>query len=69
MLQRQLDEFELPACRQMMLAMKNILDDGVGFAVLDRMPMDDYPIETLVDIYWLLGQFVGPRWRRSGMGK
>ena len=59
MLQRQLAEFELPACRQMMLAMKNILDDGVGFAVLDRMPMDDYPIETLVDIYWLLGQFVG----------
>ena len=59
MLQRRLDEFELPACRQMMLAMKNILDDGVGFAVLDRMPMDDYPIETLLDIYWLLGQFVG----------
>ena len=43
----------------MMLAMKNILDDGVGFAVLDRMPMDDYPIETLVDVYWLLGQLVG----------
>jgi alpha-ketoglutarate-dependent taurine dioxygenase len=59
MLQLRLDEFELPACRQMMLAMKNILDDGVGFAVLDRMPMDDYPIETLLNIYWLLGQFVG----------
>jgi alpha-ketoglutarate-dependent taurine dioxygenase len=59
MLQRRLDEFELPACRQMMLAMKNILDDGVGFAVLDRLPMDDYPIETLLDVYWLLGQCIG----------
>jgi alpha-ketoglutarate-dependent taurine dioxygenase len=59
MLQRRLDEFELPACRQMMLAMKHILDDGVGFAVLDRLPMDDYPIETLLDIYWLLGQCIG----------
>ncbi len=59
MLQRRLDEFELPACRQMMLAMKKILDDGVGFAVLDRLPMDDYPIETLLDVYWLLGQFIG----------
>ena len=59
MLQRRLDEFELPACRQMMLAMKNILDDGVGFAVLDRLPIDDYPIETLLDVYWLLGQFIG----------
>ena len=59
MLQRRLDEFELPACRQMMLRMRNILDDGVGFAVLDRLPMDDYPIETLLDVYWLLGQCVG----------
>ena len=59
MLQRRLNEFELPACRQMMQAMKNILDSGVGFAVLDRMPMDDYPIETLLDVFWLLGQFIG----------
>jgi alpha-ketoglutarate-dependent taurine dioxygenase len=59
MLQRQLAEFELPACRQMMLAMKHILDDGVGFAVLDRLPMDNYPIEALLDVYWLLGQFIG----------
>lgn len=58
-LQRRLDEFELPACRQMMLAMKHILDDGVGFAVLDRLPMDSYPIEALLDVYWLFGQFIG----------
>lgn len=57
--QRRLDEFDLPACRVMMEQMKTILDDGVGFAVLERLPMDDYPIDTLVEIYWLLGQFIG----------
>jgi len=58
-LYRQLDDFELPACRETMAAMKRILDDGVGFAVLDRLPMDDYPIDTLLEIYWVLGQCIG----------
>jgi alpha-ketoglutarate-dependent taurine dioxygenase len=58
-LQRRLDEFALPACRGLMAQMKLILDDGVGFALLDRLPMDDYPIDTLLEIYWLLGQCIG----------
>ena len=58
-LQRKLDEFELPDCRQLMARMKNILDNGVGFAVLERLPMEDYPIEVMLEIYWLLGQFIG----------
>ena len=58
-LQRRLSDFELPACHQVMTRMKDILDNGVGFAVLERLPMDDYPIEVLVEIYWLLGQCIG----------
>ena len=58
-LQRRLDDFELPACRQLMQRMKQILDEGVGFAVLDRLPMDDYPVDCLLEVYWLLGQFIG----------
>ena len=58
-LQRRLDEFELPACRQMMAGLKNILDNGVGFAVLDGLPMDAFQIDVLLEIYWLLGQFIG----------
>ena len=58
-LYRKLDDFEIPACRALMASMKAILDDGVGFAVLDRLPMDDYPIETLLQVYWLLGQCIG----------
>ncbi len=59
LLQRRLDEVELPACIGLMKRMKSILDDGVGFAVLDRLPMDDYPIDTMLEIYWVLGQAIG----------
>jgi len=59
LLQRKLEELELPACRALMVGMKSILDDGVGFAVLDRLPMDDYPIDTLLEVYWVLGQCIG----------
>ena len=58
-LQRTIADFELPACEEMMAKMRHILDDGVGFAVLDRLPMDQFDIDVWVEIYWLLGQFVG----------
>jgi len=59
LLRRKLDEFELPACRALMTRMKSILDEGVGFAVLDRLPMENFPLETLLEIYWVLGQCMG----------
>ncbi len=59
LLQRRLEDHALPACRALMTRMKAILDDGVGFAVIDRLPMDDYPIETMLEIYWLFGQCIG----------
>ena len=58
-LQRRIDAMPLPACRQLMARMKGILDDGVGFALLDRLPMEQYANDTLVEIYWLLGQCIG----------
>lgn len=32
------DDFEMPACRQMMACIKETLDDGTGFAILDALP-------------------------------
>jgi alpha-ketoglutarate-dependent taurine dioxygenase len=58
-LQRRIDGLALPACRELMARMKQILDDGVGFAVLERLPMDAYASDRLVEIYWLLGQYIG----------
>jgi hypothetical protein len=58
-LQRRIENYSLPHLRQTLLAMKTILQDGVGFCVLNKLPMDDYPIEVMVEIYWLLGQLIG----------
>ncbi len=58
-LQRRLSELNLVHSVNAMQRMKARLDDGVGFAVLDRMPMDELSIETLVEIYWVLGQAIG----------
>jgi alpha-ketoglutarate-dependent taurine dioxygenase len=59
LLQRQLDEYKIPACQTLISKMKSLLDHGVGFAVLDRLPLDDYPIDTMVEVFWILGQVIG----------
>ena len=58
-LQRQVANFPIPALRRIMKKLKTILVDGAGFAVLDRMPVPTYSLDTLVEIYWLLGQLIG----------
>lgn len=58
-LQRSVAEIDLPRTSGAVARMKAVLDDGVGFAVLDRLPMDEFDIETLVEVYWLIGQLVG----------
>ena len=59
LLERRLDELALPACRALMARMKSILDDGVGFAVLDRLDLGQHPVDSLLQVYWLLGQAIG----------
>lgn len=59
LLQRKLDDLSIPACRKMMTVMKSRLDDSTGFCVLDRLPLDEFSIETMVEVYWVLGQCVG----------
>ena len=58
-LQRRPDDFKLPHARQAMVRMKAQLDDGVGLAVLDRLPVDDIDESVLIEIYHLLGQMIG----------
>ncbi len=59
LLQRKLIEFEIPMCRELMARMKSILDNGVGFAVLDCLPMDRFEIDSMLEIFWILGQCIG----------
>lgn len=53
------DQFELAACAEAMGRVKDILTQGVGVAVLDRLPMDEMTVEEARSIYWILGQFLG----------
>ena len=53
------DQFELPACADAMGKIKHILSEGLGVAVLDRLPMDEMTIEEAKSVYWVLGQFLG----------
>lgn len=58
-LQRKVTDFSLPACANAMAGMKSILDNGVGFAVLDRLNIEQIEIAPAIEIYWLLGQLIG----------
>lgn len=60
------EDFELPACRAMMAQTKATLENGVGFAVIDRLPVDAVGKDTVTKLYWLLinmlGQTVAQKW-------
>lgn len=51
-------DLDLAACKKHFVRLSTLLDEGVGFAVIDRLPVDDYPIDVLVELYWVLGQFI-----------
>jgi hypothetical protein len=52
------DDFDWPACRAAMQETRRILASGVGFAVVDRLPLDDVGRAEAVAIYWLLAAMV-----------
>jgi len=52
------DQFGLSACREAMARVKAILTDGVGVALLDRLPMDRLTAEQATAAYWVLGQLI-----------
>jgi alpha-ketoglutarate-dependent taurine dioxygenase len=54
------DDFALPACRALMTRTKTALDEGVGFAILDRLPLDELDTEEARALYWLLLSMLGP---------
>ena len=52
-------DFQLPQSRHLFKNIKHTLDNGIGFAVADRLPVDKYDPEILVQIFYILGSFVG----------
>ena len=62
-------DFELPACRHMMAEVKQILEEGVGFVIIDRLPMEVYSVEEARAVYWLLSQMVARPVAQNWEGK
>ena len=52
------DQMEIPALRSVMGLIKDGLYNMPGFAVLDRLPLDDMDRETAVTLFWILGQLI-----------
>ena len=49
------ERFELAACRALMGLVRSMLDDGIMFAVLDRLPMAEMDRDQSTVLYSLLG--------------
>jgi len=65
---RRPDEFAMPACRAAM-EVRRVLDAGVRFAIVDRLPLDAIGAEAATAIYWLLSSMVARPVAQSLDGK
>jgi alpha-ketoglutarate-dependent taurine dioxygenase len=52
------DDFNLPACRVLMNKVKQELDHGLGFVVVDRLDLSAMSREVAVAVYWILASMV-----------
>jgi alpha-ketoglutarate-dependent taurine dioxygenase len=50
--------FRMDACRRMMARAAETLTTGVGFVIIDRLPLDIFSKEEAKAIYWMLSQLV-----------
>ncbi len=51
--------FDMRSCKALMKGIREQLDTGIGFAVIDRLPIDDLDYEVAKKLYWLLMSIVG----------
>lgn len=61
--------FRLDACRRMMAGVKQTLETGVGFVIIDKLPMDEFSKEEAKAVYWILSQLVSRPVAQSWDGK
>jgi alpha-ketoglutarate-dependent taurine dioxygenase len=55
------DDFALDASRAFMRTVKRTIDDGPGFAIVDRLPLDRLRREEAVAVFWLLSSLIARR--------
>jgi alpha-ketoglutarate-dependent taurine dioxygenase len=52
------EDFAMPACREQMARVRHILDQGVRFAIVDRLPVTEMGAGEATAIYWLLSSMI-----------
>ena len=63
------DDFGLENCRVLMARVRQQLDRGLGFAIVDRLPLENLDNETTAALYWLLASMVARPVAQSWDGK
>lgn len=51
-------DFAMPACRAAMARVRDILDLGVRFAIVDRLPLAEIDTGAATAVYWLLSSMI-----------
>ena len=51
--------FSLGECSAFMRRVRAAVDSGIGFAVLDRLPLEEWTLEQTRCVFWLLGSLAG----------
>ncbi len=62
-------DFDLPASRALMTRARDSLEQGVGFAIIDRLPLDDLTVAETSALFWVLAQMVARPVAQSWDGK
>ena len=52
-------DVEMPACQAKMACVRVQLEDGIGFAVVDRLPVERFDRDISRKLYWLLMSMTG----------
>jgi alpha-ketoglutarate-dependent taurine dioxygenase len=52
------EDFVLDAARTFMGTVKRTIDDGPGFAIVDRLPVERWPVDGARTVWWLLASLV-----------
>jgi hypothetical protein len=52
------DQFKLAACRAFMAEIRDTLDNGVRFALIDRLPVEEMSVDEAKFAYWLLSSLI-----------
>lgn len=54
------DAFDWPATTELMVEVKNRLDNGIGFAIIDRLPVEQWSDPAIRGVAWLFNVLLAP---------